>query len=77
MHYLKRTKHHMLTYQKSKSLEIIRYFDFDFARCLHSRDSTLGYIFNHDGGVNILLRGIEAYDITAKLYHWLACCYKY
>ena len=44
----------MFTYQKSRSLEIIRYSDFDFVGCLNRRDSTLGYIFKHDGGVNIL-----------------------
>ena len=44
----------MLIYHKSRSLEIIRYFNFDFVGCLSKRDFKLGYIFNYDGGVNIL-----------------------
>ena len=62
MCYLKRTENYMLAY----ILEIIRYSDSDFEGCLNSRDSILGYIFNHDGGVNILLRDIKSYDMIAK-----------
>ena len=54
MRYLKRTRNYMLAYQKSRSLEITRYSDFDFVGCLNKRDSTLRYIFKHDSGVNIL-----------------------
>ena len=55
MRYLKKTKNYMLTYLKSESKEIFRYSNSNFVGWLNSRDSTLGYIFNHDGGVNILL----------------------
>ncbi|XP_040864986.1 secreted RxLR effector protein 161-like [Glycine max] len=48
--YLKRTKGYMLTYQKSKILEIIGYLDFDFAGCQDSKRSTSGYIFMLAGG---------------------------
>ncbi|MCI31598.1 hypothetical protein A2U01_0052810, partial [Trifolium medium] len=35
----------MLTYRRSKSLEIIGYSDSDFAGCQDSRKSTSGYIY--------------------------------
>ncbi|RDX97262.1 hypothetical protein CR513_19981, partial [Mucuna pruriens] len=40
MRYLRRTKGHMLTYQKFEDLEIIRYSDFDFAGCQDRKHST-------------------------------------
>ena len=56
MLYLKRTRYYMLTYRKFDILEMIRYTcDSDFVSCLNNINSTLGYIFNHDGGVNILV----------------------
>lgn len=45
MSYLKRIKDFVLTYRKSDNLEIIGYFDSDFARCPDSKRSTSGYIF--------------------------------
>nr|CAN61880.1 hypothetical protein VITISV_018026 [Vitis vinifera] len=51
MRYLQRTKDCMLTYRRSSHLEIVGYSDSDFARCLDSRRSTLGYIFMLAGGV--------------------------
>ena len=45
MHYLKRTKGYMLTYQKFDNLEIIRYSDSDFAGCQGCKRSTSGYIY--------------------------------
>ncbi|RDY07678.1 Copia protein, partial [Mucuna pruriens] len=45
MCYLRRTKGHMVTYQKFEDLEIIRFFDSDFAECQDSKRSTSGYIY--------------------------------
>ncbi|RVW25195.1 Retrovirus-related Pol polyprotein from transposon TNT 1-94 [Vitis vinifera] len=50
MRYLQRTKDYMLTYRRSSHLEIVGYSDSDFAGCLDSRRSTLGYIFMLAGG---------------------------
>ncbi|RDX96077.1 hypothetical protein CR513_21308, partial [Mucuna pruriens] len=50
MCYLRRTKGHMLTYQKPEDLEIIRYSDSNFARCQDSKRSTSGYIYMLTGG---------------------------
>ena len=45
MRYLKRTKVHMLTYQRSDKFEIIEYSDSDFAGCQDSRRSTTCYVY--------------------------------
>ena len=45
MWYLQRTKDYMLTYRRSSHLEIVGYSDSNFAGCLDSKRSTLGYIF--------------------------------
>lgn len=37
MQYLKRTKDYIFTYRKSDQLEIVGYFDFDFAGCQASK----------------------------------------
>ncbi|RVW24610.1 Retrovirus-related Pol polyprotein from transposon TNT 1-94 [Vitis vinifera] len=50
MRYLQRTKDYILTYRRSSHLEIVGYSDSDFAGCLDSRRSTLGYIFMLAGG---------------------------
>ena len=43
--YLQGTKDDMLTYRRSKQLEVIEYSDSDFAGCLDSRKSTSGFVF--------------------------------
>ena len=50
LRYLQRTKNYMLTYRKSKKLEITRYSNSDFAGCIDSRKSTSGYIYLLAGG---------------------------
>ena len=50
MRYLQRIKDFMLTYRRSDHLEIMGYFDSNFAGCLDSRRSTSGYIFMLAGG---------------------------
>ena len=43
----------MLIYKRTYSLEVIGYFDADFAGCVDSRKSTSGYIFMlADGAVS-------------------------
>ena len=51
MRYLQRTKDYLLTYRKSDQLEIIGYFDSNFAGCRDSMKSTSGYIYLLAGGV--------------------------
>jgi hypothetical protein len=50
LRYLKRTRNFMLTYRRSEKLEVIAYTDSDFAGCVDSMKSTLGYIFMMAGG---------------------------
>jgi len=50
MHYLKRKKDYMLTYQRSENLEIIGFSKSDFAGCQYSKLSTSGYGFMLAGG---------------------------
>ena len=51
MQYLQRTKDYMVIYRRSNRLEIVGYSDSDFARCLDSKRSILGYIFTLTRGV--------------------------
>ena len=51
MRYLQRTKDYMLMYIRTDSLEVIGYFDVDFAGCVDSRKSTSSFIFKHANGV--------------------------
>ena len=48
--YLQRTKNLMLTYRRTKQLEIVGFSDSDYAGCLDSRKSRSGYIFMLVGG---------------------------
>ncbi|RDY03390.1 hypothetical protein CR513_13027, partial [Mucuna pruriens] len=50
MRYSKRIKAYMLTYQKFEGLEIIKYFDSDFAGCQDSKRFTSRYIYMLAGG---------------------------
>jgi hypothetical protein len=45
MRYLQGTKDYGLTYRHTDHLKVVGYSDSDFARCIDSRKSTLGYIF--------------------------------
>ena len=50
LHYLQGTKDYMLTYRKTNNLEIIGYFDFDYAGCKDTKKSTSSYIFMLSNG---------------------------
>ena len=53
MRYIQGTKHYMLMYTRTYSLEVIGYSDADFAGCVDSRKSTSCYIFKlADGAVS-------------------------
>ena len=44
MRYLKGTKDYMLIYRRTDNLEVIGYFDSDYAGCIDSQKSTSGYV---------------------------------
>ena len=50
MRYLQGTKDYMLMYRQTNNLELVGYFDADFAGCVDSRQSTSEYIVILDGG---------------------------
>ena len=45
LRYLQGTKDYMLTYRRTDNLEIIGYFDFDYAGCKDTKKSSSSYIF--------------------------------
>ncbi|XP_033508918.1 secreted RxLR effector protein 161-like [Nicotiana tomentosiformis] len=45
LRYLKGTKDYMLIYRRSKNLEVVGYSDSDSVRCIDTRKSTFGYLF--------------------------------
>ena len=45
LRYLQGTKDHMLTYRRSSHLEVIKCSYSDYAECMDTRKSTLGYLF--------------------------------
>ena len=49
--YLQGTKDHMLTYQRTNSLDVVGYSDADFTGCVDDKKSTIGYIFVMARGV--------------------------
>ncbi|KAK9137183.1 hypothetical protein Sjap_007777 [Stephania japonica] len=51
MRYLRGTTDYMLTYRRTNTLEVTGYSDSDFAGCIDSRKSTLGFIFMLASGV--------------------------
>jgi hypothetical protein len=50
LRYIQGTNGLMLTYERSDSLEIVGYLDSNFAGCLDTDRSTLGYVFKLIGG---------------------------
>ncbi|RVW83853.1 Retrovirus-related Pol polyprotein from transposon TNT 1-94 [Vitis vinifera] len=50
MRYLQGTKDYMLMYRRTDNLEVIGYFDSDYASCIDLRKSTSGYVFMLVGG---------------------------
>ena len=51
LRYLQGTKDLMLTYQRTKTLEVVGFSDSDFAGCVNDKKSTSYYIFMMAKGV--------------------------
>jgi hypothetical protein len=60
MRYLQGTKDYGLTFRPIDHLEVVGYSNSDFAGCVDSRKSTLGYIF-------VLAGGLYPKEVTSKL----------
>ena len=76
MRYLKRTKYYMLTYKRSDQLEITGYFDSDFAGCLDSLRSTLGYIFMLAGGTVSWRSAKQTFTTSSTMAAKYVACYE-
>ena len=50
LRYMQGTKHYVLTYKKSDSLEVVGYADANHTGCVDGRRSTSGYVFTLAGG---------------------------
>ena len=78
LRYAQGTKHYMLTYRRSDSLEIKGYSDADFAGDRDDRKSTSGYVFTLAGGAiswrsskqSIVAEFIACYEATGQAI-WL------
>ncbi|KAL6310878.1 hypothetical protein AAG906_018026 [Vitis piasezkii] len=51
MGYLQMTKDYMLMYRQTDNLEVIGYSNLDYAGCIDSQKSTLGYVFMLASGI--------------------------
>lgn len=76
MRYLKRTKYYMLTYKRSDQLEITGYSDLDFAGCLDSLRSTLGYIFMLAGGAVSWQSAKQTLTTSSTMAAEFVACYE-
>ncbi|XP_074310086.1 secreted RxLR effector protein 161-like [Silene latifolia] len=53
LRYLQGTKDYILMFRRTENLEVVGYFDSDYAGCTYSRKSTSGYVFMlADGAVS-------------------------
>ena len=74
--YLQRTKYYMLTYRRSSHLEIVGYSDSNFAGCLDSKRSTLGYIFMLAGGAISWKSVKQTLIVSSTMETEFIACYK-
>ena len=76
MRYLKRTKYYMLTYKRLDQLDFAGYFESDFAGCLDSLRSTLGYIFMFAGGVISWRSAKQTFTTSSTMAVEFVACYE-
>jgi hypothetical protein len=77
LRYLQGTKGLMLTYKKSDApLEIVGYSDSDFAGCLDTEKSTLGYIFTLTNGAISWKRSKQTITTSSMMYAEFIACYE-
>ena len=76
LRYLHRTKNYMVTYRKSKKLEIIGYSDSDYVGCIDSRKSTLGCIYLLAGGAISWKSAKQALIASSTMAEEYIACYE-
>ena len=66
----------MLTFKRSDNLEVIGYFDSDFARCVDSRKSTFGYLFMLAGGAISWKSSKQTVTVTSTMEAEFVACFE-
>ena len=66
----------MLTYKKSGNLEVIGYSDADFAGCVDTKKSTLGYIFTLAGGAISWKSSKQSVTASSTMQAEYVACYE-
>ena len=75
MKYLNKMKNYMLTYRRLDYLEIIGYFDSDFASFQDSRKSTSGYIYLLAGGAVLWRSASQTIVASSTMAAEFVTCY--
>ena len=73
--YFQGTKDHMLTYQRTNSLDVVSYSDADFKGCVHDKKSTTGYIFVMAGGVVSWQSAMQSMTTSSTMEAEYVACY--
>jgi hypothetical protein len=76
MKYLQGTKGYSLTFKHTDRLEVFGYTDLDFAGCVDSRKSTLGYIFLLAGGAISWKSSKQTIVATSTIEAEFIACYE-
>jgi len=76
LRYLQGTKHYMLTYKRSDSLEVIGYSDADFAGCVDTTKSTSGYVFTLANGAISWKSSKQTLTASSTMQAEFVACYE-
>lgn len=74
--YLQGTKDFMLTFRRSKNLEVIGYSDSDFGECVDSKKSTFGYLFLMANGAISWKSAKQTIIATSTMEAEFVACYE-
>jgi len=66
----------MLIYRRFDHLEVIRYSDSDFAGCMDTRKSTLGYVFLLAGGPVSWKSAKQSIVVASTMEAELVACFE-
>lgn len=76
LRYLQGTKGLMLTYKRSDNLEVVGYSDADFAGCVDTKKSTLGYIFTLAEGAISWKSSKQSVTASSTMQAEFVACYE-
>jgi hypothetical protein len=76
LRYIQGTKGRMLTYKRLDNLEIVGYSDSDYAGCLYTDKSMLGYVFKLAGGAISWSTFKQSVIASSMMYAEFVACYE-